>query len=56
MTRVSFNLNIRSDKLLEINETFKLRIDSSSLPNRVIVNSPNKTTVTIMDDDCKLLI
>ena len=44
------------DRLLEIDETFKLGIDSSSLPNNVIIASPNETTVTIMDDDCKLLI
>ena len=56
MTRVSFDVNIRNDNLLEINETFKLRIYSSSLPNHVIVNNPNETTVTIMDADCKLLI
>ena len=43
------------DRLLEINEAFKLGISSSSLPNNVIVTSPNETTVTIMDDDCKLL-
>ena len=44
------------DRFLEINETFKLRINSSSLPNRVIVTSPNETTITIIDDDRKLLI
>ena len=44
-----------NDRLLEINEVFKLRINPSSLPNRVIVASPNETTVTIRDDDCKLL-
>ena len=56
MTRVSFDVNIMNDNLLEINEMFKLRITSSSLPNRVIVTSPSEVTVTIMNDDCKLLI
>ena len=54
MTRVSFDMIIMNDNLMEINETFKLRINSSSLPNRVIVNSPNETTVTIMDNDRKI--
>ena len=56
MTRVSFDVNIMNDNLLELDETFKLRINSSSLPNRVIVNSPSETTVTIMDNDRKLAI
>ena len=56
MTRVSFAVYIINDRLLEINETFMLRINSSSLPNRVFINSPSETTVTIMDNDCKLLI
>ena len=55
MTRVSFDVNIMGDGLLEINEAFKLRIDSSSLPNRVIVTSPSEVNVTIIDDVCKLL-
>ena len=55
MTRVSFDVNIMGDRLLEVNETFKLRINCSSLPSRVVVTSPNETTVTIIDDDCKLL-
>ena len=55
MTRVLFDVNITNDRLLEINETFKLRINCSSLPNRVIVTSPNETTITIIDNDCKLL-
>ena len=53
MTRVSFDVNIMNDRLLEINEVFKLGINSSSLPNRVIVSSPNEVTVTIMDNDRK---
>ena len=42
------------DNLLEIDEMFKLTINSSSLPNRVIVNNPSESTVTIMDNDRKL--
>ena len=54
--RVSFAVHIMNDRLLEIDETFKLRINSSSLSNSVIVNSPSETTVNIMDNDRKLLI
>ena len=53
MTRVSFDVYIMNDRVLEIDEIFKLRINSSSLPNRVIVNSPNEVTVTIVDNDRK---
>ena len=53
MTRVSFDVYIMNDRVLEIDETFKLRINSSSLPNCVIVNSPNEVTVTIVDNDRK---
>ena len=56
MTKVSFNVNIMDDNLLEIDEMFKLRITSSSLPNRVIVNSPSEVTVAIMDIDSELFI
>ena len=44
------------DNLLEIDEMFKLTINSSSLPNRVIVNNPSESTVAIIDNDRKLLI
>ena len=44
------------DNLLETDEMFKLRITSSSLPNRVIVNSPSEVTVAIMDNDSELFI
>ena len=56
MTRVSFDVNIMNDNLLEIDEMFKLTITSSSLSNRVIVNSPSEVTVTIMDNDSELFI
>ena len=56
MTKVLFDVNIMDDNLLQIDQMFKLRINSSSLPNRVIVTSPSEVTVTIMNDDCKLLI
>ena len=56
MTEVSFNVTIMDDNILESNETFQLSINSSSLPNRVTVDNPSVVTVTIVDNDCKLLI
>ena len=56
MTRVSFDVNIMDDNLLEIDEMFKLTITSSSLSNRVIVNYSSEVTVAIMDNDSELFI
>lgn len=44
---------IFDDLLVEQTENFQLTIDSSSLPDGVSLGNPNKTTVTIFDDDCK---
>ena len=56
MTDVSLNVTIMDDSILESNETFQLIIISSSLPNRVTVDNPSVVTVTIVDNDRKLLI
>ena len=56
MTRVTFNVDISDDRILESNEKFQLSINSTSLPNRVTVDNPNEVIVTIADNDCKLLI
>ena len=51
-TTVEFDATINDDKILEKDENFMLIINSSSLPDRVVVaNTNNKATVTIMDDD-----
>ena len=55
MTEISLDVTIRGDNILESNETFQLSINSSSLPNRVTVDNPSVVTVTIVDNDCKLL-
>jgi len=55
-TTVSFNVDIMGDKLLESDETFQLSIIFKTLPNGVTVNDPSNVTVTIVDDDCKLLV
>ena len=55
MTEASFTVTIMDDKILESNETFQLSINTSSLPNRVTVDNPNEVTMTIVDDDCKVI-
>jgi len=55
-TKVSFNVTIIDDEILESNEIFQLSINSEKLPVNVIVNNLSNITVTILDDDCKLLI
>ena len=50
-TKVSFNVDIVGDRILESNETFQLSINFTTLPNGVTVNDPSEVTVTIVDDD-----
>jgi len=53
MTRVSFNVTITNDNMLEVNEKLDLIIDLSSLPSNVNVGSVYYAIVTIVDDDGK---
>ena len=53
VTSATFDVPIISDNVLEGNENFVLVIDDSSLPSHVIRGSPGKTTVNMVDDDCK---
>ena len=53
VTSATFNVPIISDNVLEIDETFLLDIDQSSLPSRVIRGSPETVAVSIVDDDSK---
>ena len=39
------------DSLVELDETFNLIIDNSSLPAGVSLGDPYQTTLTILDDD-----
>ena len=53
---VSFNIMITDDNIKENNETFHLVIDPHSLPNGVVVGTPDKPTITIVDTTkCKLM-
>ena len=55
MTIASFNIAITDNNILEINETFELVINVSSLPSAVTVGIPAEVTVTIVDDDGKCI-
>ena len=53
-TRMTFNVSINNDNILEDNEKFSLIINDASLPSCVITNSSGRTTVIIKNDDSKL--
>ena len=55
MTFASFDVTIINDNMPEDNENFSLTINSSSLPTGVILDAVSQTTVTIVDDDGKLI-
>ena len=52
-TRRSFNVTITDDTVVEGNEKFFLSIDQSLLPSNVSIGNHSRTTVTILDNDCK---
>ena len=54
MITASFNVSITKDNISEGNENFHLMINSSALPNGVIVDATSDTSVTIVNDDGKL--
>ena len=57
-----FNISITNDEIRENVETFMIAINSSSLPNGIIIANPaqaaqadtSQTLVRIVDDDSKL--
>ena len=51
-TRVEFTgYHIFDDTLVEVDESFDLIIDQSSLPNSVALGDPCETKLTIVDND-----
>lgn len=52
-TVAQFSVPITDDDLVEEEEKFSLDITSTSLPLNIKIGSPEKATVTIMDDDGK---
>ena len=55
-TLVTFDIRVNDDNILENNESFILTINSSSLPDGVTHGNPDKATVTIVNDDCKIFL
>ena len=53
---MSFNVTIIGDNIMESNEQFQLNITSNSLPDRVTISNPSQITVTIVDNDSKLML
>ena len=50
-TRVRYSVSIMSDNTVETDENFILMISSNSLPNKISATTPERTTITIVDDD-----
>ena len=55
VTCAPFNISLIDDVLSEDNETFNISILEESLPFGVILDDPDKTTVTIVENDCKYI-
>ena len=55
VTCVSFNISLIDDVLSEDNETFNITILEESLPFGVILDDHDKTTVTIVENDCEYI-
>ena len=46
-----FSVNTTDDNVFEDDETFKLAIDTRTLPSQVTVNGDRTTVVTIVDNE-----
>ena len=56
-TTVSFNIPIIDDNVFETNQEFNLYFDYTfTLPRGIVRVRPFSATVSIVDDDCKLLV
>jgi len=51
MKEAVFTISVNDNDILEETETFNIIIDSSSLPNNVIIGELDKAVVTIVDND-----
>ena len=57
MTTAVISVQINDDTLYENNSlNFTLTITSDDLNNDVIIGETDQTTVTIIDDECKLYV
>ena len=50
-THISFKVLIRDDNITESNEHFILAIINGSLSDRIMLETPDEATVTIVDND-----
>ena len=50
-TNVKFTIAIMNDSTLENDESINLAINSNMLPNKITLGNPNKTVITIVDND-----
>ena len=55
-TNLSFYITVIDDSLTEGNEQFYVTIDPDSLPDDVMFGNLGAAVITIVDDDCKLMI
>jgi len=55
-TSATFEFPTSEDNICEDDETFTLTLDASSLPDDCTVGDPASTTVTVEDDDGKLVL
>ena len=53
MTNVPFDVSINDDNILENVENFTVTIMTVPLPDGVTRGTPGRTTVNILDNDCK---
>jgi len=56
MTSVPIDVPINDDNIMEGNEDFNLTIIHITLPDGVTRNKPGRSTVIIVDNDCKLRV
>ena len=56
MITALLSVPINDDDVFEETETIRLQIDSTSLPNDVILGSPRSAVMAITDDDGKSII
>ena len=56
VTTALCNISITDDNLFENNEDIQIKINSSSLPDRVSVSNSGQATITIVDNDGKIIL
>ena len=54
-TRMKLSVSIMNDNTVETDENFILMISSNLLPNKISATTPERATITIVDDDGLLL-